>query len=202
MQNRFGRGSVKHFGLFIDGIEVDSHEFVLIPGGTLIFQRDSLFAEGFFAKPGTHEVRVEIMHEIVRTSRVYIDNVVLKMTSIPVSIDIHPGNEMNFINAGSSSTIQVAILTTKDFDAATVDASTVTFGPKEAAISHEKVHLKDVDKDGDIDMVLKFRTDESGIQAGDTEATLKGKTLSGQDIVGTDAVSTVNEKSIKSKKSK
>jgi hypothetical protein len=107
---------------------------------------------------------------------------------IPVVIDIKPGSFPNSINLKSKGVIPVAILTTADFDATTVDASTVTFGPGGATMVHRSAHLEDADGDGDIDMVLHFKTQDTGIEAGDTEATLTGQTLDGNNIEGTDTV--------------
>jgi hypothetical protein len=42
-----------------------------------------------------------------------------------------------------------------------------------------------------MDMVLHFKTQESAIACGDTEATLNGETFDGTPITGTDAVKTV-----------
>jgi len=42
-----------------------------------------------------------------------------------VSIDIKPGSDVNSINLGSNGTIPVAIFSTVDFDATTVDPLTV-----------------------------------------------------------------------------
>jgi hypothetical protein len=108
---------------------------------------------------------------------------------VSVSIDIKPGTFPNDINPSSRGRIPVAILTTDCFDAATVDALTVCFGLDGAAAVHHA--LKDVDGDGDIDMILHFRTQDTGISAGDTEATLTGETTDGREIVGTDSVRTV-----------
>lgn len=93
--------------------------------------------------------------------------------SIEVEIDIKPGSYPNSINPDSEGVIPVAILTTAIFDAADVDASTVRFGPAEAWA--EQWALEDVDNDGDEDMILHFRTQDTGIKAGDTEAELVGK---------------------------
>jgi len=108
---------------------------------------------------------------------------------IEVEIDIKPGSNPNSINPDNKGVIPVAILTTADFDASTVDADTVLFGPAGAQAEHWAV--EDVDGDGDEDMILHFRTEDTGIMAGDTEAELVGQTLEGRDIHGSDSVWTV-----------
>jgi hypothetical protein len=50
--------------------------------------------------------------------------------------------------------------------------------------------LEDVDGDGDIDMILHFKTQETGIQCGDTSASLTGETLDDQMIQGSDSIKT------------
>jgi hypothetical protein len=103
-----------------------------------------------------------------------------------VAIDIKPGSDPNSINSTSKGVIPVAILTTDDFDAATVDPATVRFGPNEAAPI--RWALEDVDRDGDMDLSLKFDTQTVGFAPGDTEATLTGETLGGCCFWGTDSV--------------
>ena len=110
---------------------------------------------------------------------------------IEVDIDIKPGSDPNAINPASKGLIPVAILTTEDFDALTVSPSTVQFGPAGASIAHRSAHLEDVDGDGELDLVLHFRTQESGILCGDAEASLTGETFDGQPIQGSDIVITV-----------
>ncbi len=117
---------------------------------------------------------------------VYLDH----SDQLPVDIDIKPGSDPNSINTKSRGVIPVAVLTTNDFDATTVDVSTVAFGPAGAAPAHNG-HIEDVDTDGDNDLILHFRTQDTGIAVGDTEACLTGQTFDGVEIEGCDAVRVV-----------
>ena len=89
----------------------------------------------------------------------------------PVEIDIKPGSDPNSINPKSKGVIPVAILSSPTFDATTVDASSAEFGPDAASPVHNG-HLEDVDGDGDLDMVLHFKTASTGLEEGMTEACL------------------------------
>jgi hypothetical protein len=49
-----------------------------------------------------------------------------------------------------------------------------------------------IDTDGEMDMVLHFDTQDTGIACGDTEATLTGETFANRLISGADPIVTVN----------
>ena len=108
--------------------------------------------------------------------------------SLHVNIDIKPGSDQNIINSRSKGVIPVAILTTESFDATTVDPDTVAFGPDGAEMVHPPAHVVDVNGDGNLDLLLHFRTQETGIQCGNTEASLLGETYDGVPIEGTDSI--------------
>jgi hypothetical protein len=76
-----------------------------------------------------------------------------------VQIDIKPGSNPNSINLASNGLIAVAIFTTEDFDASLVNAGTILF----AGASSVHSALEDVDGDGDLDMVLHFRVEETDL---------------------------------------
>jgi uncharacterized protein (TIGR03118 family) len=113
------------------------------------------------------------------------------LAALQVSIDIKPASGDNSLKPGGKDVLPVAILTTDTFDATTVDPLSVRFGPGGAAASHGRGRAADVDKDGDVDLLLQFRTVDAGITCGTTSASLTGKTFGGQVIAGSDSVSTV-----------
>jgi hypothetical protein len=124
----------------------------------------------------------------------------LPAPQIEVEIDIKPGSFPNAINVHSHGVIPVAILTTDTFDATTVDPLSVCFGDADdpagngdCTEAHGKGHIEDVDGDGDLDLVLHFDTQETGIESGDTEACLVGVTFDGQAIQGCDSIKTVGK---------
>lgn len=114
-----------------------------------------------------------------------------------VGIDIKPGSSPNSINTKSNGVIAVAVLTTPAFDATTIDPSTACFGDAEdpsrrtCGEVHGTGHVEDVDGDWDMDQVLHFRTELTGIDRGDTTACLSGKTSTCGFIEGCDSVRVV-----------
>lgn len=115
-----------------------------------------------------------------------------------VAIDIRPRTERNRINRRSRSRIRVAVLSDSEFDPLQIEIPTVRFGPDGAkALSYR---VKDVNKDGLGDLMLRFKVSHTGIACNDTEATLTGKTYSGQKLTGTDTVKVLGCKEKKNKK--
>jgi hypothetical protein len=114
-----------------------------------------------------------------------------------VEIDIKPHDDSNSINPFNRGLIPVAILGSASFDVADVDVATLAFGPDGGApafdLSNPLVYWLshwDVDGDGTKDLLSSYRTAETGIAMGDTEACLTGETLDGVSFKGCDSVST------------
>jgi hypothetical protein len=114
---------------------------------------------------------------------------------IEVTIDIKPGSDPNPINQGSNGLVPVAILTTDDFDASTVDPGTVALAGAEVAVrgKSEKLmaRLEDVDGDGDYDLMLQVDTESMADLGDGGEVILTGYTyeeFGGEEIQGTDSV--------------
>ena len=103
---------------------------------------------------------------------------------VMVGIDIKLGSAPNSINLGSKGVVPVAVLTTDDFDASSVDPDTVSF----AGASPVRWAVEDVDGDGDTDLLLHFKTEDLNLNENSTEATLTGDTTDGKHIRGTDTV--------------
>jgi len=88
----------------------------------------------------------------------------------------------------------VAILTTSgakgeplNLDATTMlDRKSLSFGPLKAI--PEQIEEKDWDEDGDLDLVLQFKTSETGVQRGHNVAFIEGETVNAQPILGTDSI--------------
>lgn len=108
-------------------------------------------------------------------------------------LDIKPGSFPNSINPKSRGVIPVAVLSTAlGVPVGSIDLSTARFGStgSEAAPVHHA--LEDVDGDGDQDLILHFRTQETGITCGDTSAFLRAETTEGDSVNGVDSIRTVS----------
>lgn len=110
-----------------------------------------------------------------------------------VDIDIKPGVDTNLINPNSKGVIPVAILTTQNFDATQVDPLSVKFGANQTVEFHNQGHSENVDGDGDIDLLLHFKTQEVGTQNTDVQICLTGMTNDQIYIQGCDSIKIVSK---------
>lgn len=118
-------------------------------------------------------------------------DIVIASPVLAVAIDIKPGTYPNSINPRSKGRTPVAVLTTDAFDATSVDPATVRFGMTGTEAAPVHAALADVDGDGDVDLIVHFKTQDTGIQCGDKSASLRGLRFDGQAVGGSDSVETV-----------
>ena len=116
--------------------------------------------------------------------------------TIIVDIDIKPGCTPNAINLGSNGVIPVAILSTPDFDATTVNPDTVSLAGSGVAVrgkgNKSLTSQDDVNGDGLLDMIVKVETenlDPDTFQDG--HAILTGLTTDGIEFTGSDSITIV-----------
>jgi hypothetical protein len=109
-----------------------------------------------------------------------------------VDLDIKPGSDTNPIQPFSRGVIPVAILGSDGLDVNEIDVTTLAFGPGKAAPTHmQGDHPADVNADGFVDLVSHYRTEETGIAIGDTDACVTGNLLDGTPFGSSDTIRTV-----------
>jgi hypothetical protein len=104
---------------------------------------------------------------------------------IEVAMEIKPES----INPRSRGVIKVVILSDSSFDATEIDPATVRFGAGGAPV--ERFSFEDVDSDGDLDLVLQIRTEQTGIRCSDRSVSLEGETFGGRRFAGEEPIRTV-----------
>jgi hypothetical protein len=188
-------GDGGRFELIVDGIVEDVQTFGQIDYLQVI--RSTLSASGDFATAGNYEIRIRVTraHTLPGSLYAYVDNVVLEVGGDQtINIDIKPGSDPNSINLGSKGVIPVAILSSDDFDASTVDPLTVKLADAEVKVKGKSGNvgsLEDVNGDGLLDLVVQVYIEGLALTAGDIEAELTGETFGGIPIVGSDSIRVV-----------
>lgn len=130
------------------------------------------------------------------------ETITQEICPLEVEIDIKPGSDPNAFHCGAPGVVPVGILTTDSFDATTIDPSSLRFGPPAeivagcgASIAHVPFpwadHTKDLDSDGDDDVVTHYPIPDTGFLKDDEEGWLVGETMDGRAIAARDSVKIV-----------
>ena len=117
----------------------------------------------------------------------------LKPVAITATIDIRPRRFPAQIERAGDDTVAVAILTRSGneqsrFDALRVDPNTVRFGETGSEAAPVRHAQRDVDGDGDTDLLLFFEIEETGIGCGSISGMLTGLTFRGRLVRGVDSI--------------
>jgi beta-glucanase (GH16 family) len=106
--------------------------------------------------------------------------------TIPLHVDL---DLMGRVCSQGKGVIPIVLWTTDTFDATTVDLTTVTLG--DASEAHldlkngvPRGHVNDVDRDGDMDLVLHFRYEETALPCNPGRAPFSGRTYDGKPVTG------------------
>jgi hypothetical protein len=128
----------------------------------------------------------------------FIDD--LKVCSLfpEVSIDIKPGSFPNSINLCAKGNVPVAIFSTAEFDATTIDPLTLTLAGASVRLKGKnkspQISFTDANGDGLLDLVVHIVKDELELDIDSTEAILEGITYDGERFFGRDSVNIVPHK--------
>ena len=114
------------------------------------------------------------------------DELELTVEFLGIGVDIRPGGSANPVNLSGNGVIQVAILSSADFDATTVDPATLLVGdaanPGTAAATRPngtyQVHVQDVNHDGLPDLMVHVRVSDL-VENGDLTATTTSLVVQG-----------------------
>ncbi|MDF1596898.1 MAG: family 16 glycosylhydrolase [Acidimicrobiia bacterium] len=106
--------------------------------------------------------------------------------TVPLHVDI--SIEGRVCNRGSG-VIPVVLYSTDEFDATTVDHTTVTLGSASETHLNRKTgtavrHVEDVDRDGDLDLVFHFRFSETGLECDPSVVPFNGHTYDDKPFTG------------------
>lgn len=143
---------------------------------------------------GTYENHKSFELQFYGTIAIY-----LQYPGPDVLIDIKPGGNPNTINLRSKGLLPVAILSSeevgKEFDATTVDPSTVQLAGAGVAVRGKNkymAHKEDVNGDGLTDLVVQIEIENlNPDKLEDGSAILTGQTSNGIEITGSDKIAVV-----------
>jgi hypothetical protein len=109
-----------------------------------------------------------------------------------VAVDVRPGTPQNPVNIRSRGPLPVAILSSPGFDApASIVPGTVTFGRRGTEAPATSCATKDVDGDGDNDVLCQFSIQNSRLDTNTLVGQLRALTTDGRELAGGDRVKVV-----------
>jgi hypothetical protein len=105
--------------------------------------------------------------------------------ALTIVIDVRPRRDSpNRINPNSNRNINVALLSSAGFDATLIDTNTVRFGCNGVKAAPILIRRRDVNRDGQRDLVLRFQIQDLGLECGASSLILTGQNTAGHPITG------------------
>jgi hypothetical protein len=163
--------------------------------------------------PSGHEDRIALLHwdgshwTEITTSIDFDNNIIYGVTDsfscfavafevLSIQIDIKPGSDPNSINLGAAGTIPVAILSSSEFHATTIDPSTVTLSGASVGLkgkgSRYMASSEDVNGDGLTDLIIHVEIFELNLVEGSSNSVLYGYSYDGTVVIqGIDSINVV-----------
>lgn len=104
-----------------------------------------------------------------------------------VRLDIVPANNMNFVNKGSEAVFPVAVLGSSDVNVFEINQYENLLSTASPFKLFSKDDIRDVNKDGYLDLILKFRINDLG-EISNNEVCYEGALYNGLGLVGCDSL--------------
>ncbi|MDP3953900.1 MAG: Ig domain-containing protein, partial [bacterium] len=124
----------------------------------------------------------------------FSDFAIFEKKQVAVQIDIKPNTYPNSINLGSNGNVPVAIFSTSEFDATTINPLTVELASAPVELRGNgtpQYSFQDVNSDSLLDLVVHVSTEALQLTETDEIANLIGYTLDNTEVVGSDTVRVV-----------
>ncbi|MFC7134126.1 MULTISPECIES: hypothetical protein [Salinibaculum] len=103
-----------------------------------------------------------------------------------VEVNVRPALQKAIVNPESRVSIPVAVYSTDEFDARTVDTSTIAFGP--AGASPTRLATVDLNADGREDLLAFFEVQALGLEKDTEELEFRAETEDGTPVRGSDEI--------------
>jgi len=127
-----------------------------------------------------------------RVGQCDIGSIEYQPSAVAIQIEIQPrGSDTPPISPARRGIIRVAILTNALIAAIDIDPGTVRFGRTGTEATASRPRLEDVDRDGDLDLIVFFMAEDTAILCGDEQVHLRAGTFAGQLLHGSSAIETV-----------
>ena len=124
-------------------------------------------------------------HVVFNSLRVSFD------TTLQVPVDVRPGSPVNPINPRSEGEVVIAVLGSRLLDAQNVDPQSIRVGRNASTIITDSAEMRDINNDGQDDLVFHVRTATLGVLLDDRELCLTGSSYQQRAFSGCDVITVV-----------